>query len=67
MEIIDYTRGDITAAIIIERGSFTASTPCESRKFKTMKGAVKFMEAKGYKQRKPTDRITEAQYYLNCL
>ena len=51
MKIIDYERKDLQlkGSIQVDRENFTALTATGSKKYRSMKGAVKFMEKNGYK------------------
>lgn len=47
--IITYKKGSNGGGLLaFENGTFEAFTVCEYRKFKTEKGAVKWLNSKGY-------------------
>lgn len=50
MKIIDYARKDLKSSILVNgEKSFIAVTATESKTFRSMKGAEKFMEKNEYK------------------
>lgn len=52
MEIINYKRNDLTGALFIHGyKNYSACTACESsRKFKTIKDAIVWLNKRGYKE-----------------
>ena len=51
MEIIDYKRGNAEGGILINgKDQYIAVTVSTSKKFKSLRGAQKFLESYGYKE-----------------